>query len=628
MVHSFYLRLFFLSLPGMYLALWLSRFSLSMVNAMPYYYGMIMTAVSFFSGMLISFMLYPHFRQKFNRNLLPIMLGSMIFILAGHLFNIMDAGINAHYEIFYYFAGLSLLGFLCCLCMQLKIKKEKNAVLGGFITGSIISYFIGIKYFEQSHLDIYLGIPVFAITFLNFILYSKYRSWQRIGTAFLLTAVNIILCIRIHIFTSQNFNSLTNLGYCELKIHDKTVDVIDHKKRIFKDVVTFSTANVTDLPIYQLQTNRSNIKALFVGYPGSLTPLYLYRSPFIEKIDMYFWDLPTPKGFVKATVAPYNFYISEWNFLKNFKQKKYDLIVIENMPEESESARRIFIHYARKMLNQPHGVIAFPEVLARKYDGQYLKADNASTLVMLMGGESTEKVSELEKRCEKFLSEKLPANHPHNHSLPSKLILNFDSSNSSAAFENTRFSALLTPAIWHFLIWASLGVYLIWRLVKCRYKNNQNGFFAFETGFTFSVLIFCSLMLLSELRLVYPYFTPALFGISVMVMLPWNNKKAAFIMQACLAGLLVYFTSINFVRALPPIYLIPLLMPFSFIAIANTLNNCKMQSKSSSADKRYIFFSLGVLLTLILLICAKNNNLYPQLVYIALITRFFYYLKI
>ena len=628
MLQSFYLRLFFLAIPGMYLAVWLSRFTLSMVNSMPYYYGMIMTAVSFFSGMLISFILYPQFRKFFNRNLLQIMLGVMIFILSGHVFNLMDAGINARYEMIYYFAGLSLLGFLCCLCMQLKIKKEKNTILWGFVIGSIISYFIGTKYFEPSHLDIYLGIPVFVITFFNFLLYSKYRSWQRICITLLFTAANIILCVKIHFFTSHDFNSLTNLGYCELKIHDKTVDVIDHKKRIFKDVVNFSSANSADLPVYQLQTNKSSIKVLFAGYPGSLTPLYLYRSPFIEKINMYFWDLPTPEGFPKASVEPYKFYISEWDFLKKFKKEKYDLIIIENMPEESESSRRIFIHYARQLLKQPHGVIVFPEVLARKYDGQYLKADSASSMVMLMGGESTEKVSELEKRCEKFLAEKLPSNHPHNHSLPSKLITDFDSSNSSATFENTQFRALLTPAIWHFIIWAGLGVYLVWRLLKCRYKNNQNGFFAFEAGFTFSVLIFCSLMLLSELRLVYPYFTPALFGISVMVMLPWNNKKAAFIMQTALVGLLLYFTSISFIRALPPIYLVPIFMPLSFFAIANTLENCRMQFNSGVIDKRYIFFAVGILLTLLLLICAKNNNLYPPLIYIALLTRVFYYFKI
>jgi hypothetical protein len=135
-------------------------------------------------------------------------------------------------------------------------------------------------------------------------------------------------------------------------------------------------------------------------------------------------------------------------------------------------------------------------------------------------------------------------------------------------------------------------------------------------------------MLLSELRLVYPYFTPALFGISVIVMLPQSSKKAAFFMQTALIGLLVYFTSINFIRALPPIYLVPLLLPLSFFAIANTLENCRMQSKSGSADKRYICFSIGILLTLLLLICAKNNNLYPQLIYIALLTRIFYFFKI
>lgn len=628
MIQSFYLRLFFLGLPGVYLALWLSRFSLSMVNALPYYYGMIMTAVSFFSGMLISFMLYPHFRKFFNRNALQIMLISTIFLISGHIADIMDAGIYSSYRMIYYFAGLSLIGFMCTLCMQFNLKKEKNTLLGGFITGSVLAYFIGVKYFEQSHLDLYLGIPVFVITFMHQIFLSKYRSWQRICFTFVLLVINVFICFKIHTYTYKNFNSLTNLGYNKLLQHDNTVDIIDHKQRVYTDIKNHSLANVTDLPVYQLQTNKNKLHVLFVGYPGSVTPLYLYRSPFVDKMDLYFWDITTPKGFLKSTIYPYHFYLHEWNFFKKFKERKYDLIVIENLPEESESSRRIFIHYAKKMLKQPHGVIAFPEVLARKYDGQYAKAHAESSLVMLMGGESTEDISTLEKRCDKFLIEHVPPITAHTHNLPAKLITSFDTSNSTASYENNSFIALLSPAIWRFILWVGLGIYFIWRILKCRYKNNQNGFFAFEAGFTFSVVIFSSLMLLSELRLVYPYFTPALFGISTMVMLPLNNKKAAFFMQTALAALLLYYTSINFVRAFPPIYVVPILLPLSFIAIANTLNNCKMQSKFNTADHRYIYFAIGILFSLLLLLCAKNNNLYPTLIYIALISRFLYYFKI
>lgn len=99
-------------------------------------------------------------------------------------------------------------------------------------------------------------------------------------------------------------------------------------------------------------------------------------------------------------------------------------------------------------------------------------------------------------------------------------------------------------------------------------------------------------------------------------------------MQTALAALLLYYTSINFVRAFPPIYVVPILLPLSFIAVANTLSNSKMQSKFNIADHRYIFFAIGILLTLLLLLCAKNNNLYPTLIYIALISRFLYYFKI
>ena len=59
--------MFFIGLPGLYFAIWLSRFSLSMVNAMPYYYGMLMTAVSLFCGMLIGFTMYIPFSDFFRK---------------------------------------------------------------------------------------------------------------------------------------------------------------------------------------------------------------------------------------------------------------------------------------------------------------------------------------------------------------------------------------------------------------------------------------------------------------------------------------------------------------------------------------------------------------------------------
>jgi hypothetical protein len=135
-------------------------------------------------------------------------------------------------------------------------------------------------------------------------------------------------------------------------------------------------------------------------------------------------------------------------------------------------------------------------------------------------------------------------------------------------------------------------------------------------------------MLLSELRLVYPYFSPALFGISVMVMMPCRGRKTGITAQIALIGLLVYMTSINFVRLLPPIYILPVLLPLCFIAIANTLENCKLPAKYQLTDNHYIFFSTGVILTMLLLIFAKDNNLYPAFVYISIISRILYYLKI
>ena len=630
MIKSLYLRLFFLGIPGLYLALMLSRFSLSMVNAVPYYYGMIIIAMSIFSGILTGYTAYNPFRKFFARNNLLIMLATFAFLNIGHIFNWMDAGIDAKFEVIYYFTGIYLTGFICSLYMQFNVRNERNTMLWAFVIGSILSYFIGIKYFEQSHLDLFLGIPVFVICLLDQIFISPYRTWFKIISVFLLAVINVLIVTIIHLETAADSDNLNNLGYNKIVSQNGRFFIIDHRRNRINNIKDASLANINDLPVFQLQTNKKKNHVLFIGYPGSLTPFFLHRSPFVEKLDLYFWGIIASEKFLKPTVFPDIFYRAEWNFFNKFKLKKYDMIIIENIPNESESSRRIFLHYARRMLKQPHGIIAYPEKLARKYDGQYIKVNHDSSMVMLMGGESTENTAELEKRFDKFLKEttQIPEHYRSRHSLPKKLISKFDSKNTLASHDDVKISTVISRNAMNLILWFTVAAYLIFRLFKCRYKNNQNLFFAFEAGFTLSVILFASLMLLSELRLVYPYFTPALFGISVMTMLPLGSKKSSFIFQIALLGLLFYFSSIEFVRTLPPIYVVPLIMPLSFIAIANTLNKCKVRNKITLADPPQIFFLTGVLVTLLLIICVRNNNLYPTLIYTAIISRFLYYLKI
>lgn len=630
MIKSFYLRLFFLGLPGLYLALWLSRFSLSMVNAMPYYYGMIMTAFSLFSGILIGVIIRKPFSNFFKKHGLQFLLLSYIFLNAGHLLDFMDAGVNADYEIIYYFSGLCLTGVIFSVCMQHEITQERNTVLCAFVIGSVLSYFIGVKYFEQSNLDIFLGIPVFIIFLLYHIFILRNCKFTETATLILLVLINIALNITVHIKTGDTSDKLTNIGYAELKVTKNSFYITDHRQRKISDIKENALKNLPDFVAYQLQTNKSSNRVLFIGYPGSISPLFLYQSPFIDKVDLYFWDITTPKGMLKQNIFPYNFYLSEWNFFKRLKITQYDLIIIESIPEESRSSQRIFLHYSKRLLKNPHGVIVYPESIASKYDGQYIKINPESNLVMLMGSESTENTAILEERYSKFIDEKtnIPPGYRTANNLPNKIISEFDSSNSAQSHSDIEIFTAYPPSFIKFILWAGLGLYLVFRLFKCRYNNNQSKFFAFEAGATFCIIIFSSLMLLSELRLVYPYFPPALFGIACMVMMPVNGKKKSFVMHCALFLLLTYFMSVNFVRAFPPIYVIPILLPLSFIATANTLFNCRIKNCNCISNSQNILFFSGVLLTLLLLLCAKNNNLYPSLVYIATISRLLFYLKI
>lgn len=626
MIKSLYLRLFYLGIPGLYLALMLSRFSLSMVNCMPYYFGMIMTAISIFCGMLIGYTSYNSFCKFFVRNNLSVMLIIFAFLNIGHFFNWMDAGITVKYEVIYYFAGICLIGFVCSLYMQYNMHKERNTMLWAFVSGSILSFIIGIKYFEQSQLDLFLGIPVFIICVLDMIFISPYRTQTKLATVILLAVINILLVSIVHLRSSDDTSSvLNNLGYNKIIKNNGDFVIIDHRRYKISKSKDDNMKNIADLPIFQLQTNKKRNNVLFIGYPGSITPFFLSKSPFVEKVDLYFWDIIQPP---KQTFFSDTFYRSEWDIFNRHKQKKYDIIIVENLPNESKSSRRIFLHYARRMLNRPHGVIAYPETLARKYDGKYLKVNNDSNMVMLMGSESTENSAELEKRFDKFMKEitKLPSHYYSRPVFPPKLISSFNSKNTAAAHDDLKISTIISRNTMNAVLWIVFAAYLVFRFFKCRFKNNQNMFFAFEAGFTLSVLIFCSLMLLSELRLVYPYFAPSLFGISVMVMLPIAGRKKTLLFQTALLALLFYFTSINIVRTFPPFYVVPVLMPLSFIALANTLNKCK--NRKAENVQPQICFLCGVLTALLLIICVRNNNLYPTLIYTAIISRFLYYLKI
>ncbi len=631
MIRSVYLRIFFLGLPSLYLALWLSRFSLSMVNALPYYYGMIITAFSIFCGALISFVLFPSFGDFFKKNHLQIILAEFIFLGIGHVLNIMDAGLYSmrNAEIIYYFAGLASIGLIGANCMQHNVKEEKNVLLLSFIFGSIISYFIGVQYFELAQLDIFLGSSVTLIILLHLLCINKEKSWYRIIFTILLVLINITIITNIYLIDKKNTAGLTHLGYSKVNITPDGINIYDHKRRIFRDISKFSMQNANDLLAYQLQTDKKNVHTLFIGYPGSLTPLLLYKSPFTEKVDSYFWDMPIPKGFFRPTKSRSLFFKSEWDFLKLSKEEKFDLIIIENIPFESVSSRRVFILYCKRLLNS-NGVLVIPEYLARKNDGQYLKITKSSPLVMIMGAKSTDNAEELEKRFDKFISERLSIVPEicSKQNIPHELVKSYDPASSAVVQSDSPINKAYSHNLLKIMLWTGLGIYLVFRLFKSRYKNNQSLFFTFESGFTFSIILFTSLMLLSELRLVYPFFPPALFGISLMVMLPSGGKKWNFFCQTALMMMLVYFTSINFIRAFPIVYVLPVFLPLGFLALSSTLENCKSGCINHDEPNRNIYFALGVLFTLLLLICAKNNNLYTTLIYIAIISRIFYFFKI
>lgn len=631
MIHSLYLRMFFLGLPGLYLALWLSRFSLSMVNAMPYYYGMLMTAFSLFCGMLLGFTLYPTFKRFIHKNCVLLLLFEFTFLLIGHIFNWMDAGITTKWQLIYYFIGLASLGCALSLCMQFDMRKERNMLLYSFVIGSVLSFFIGVKYFEQSQPDLFLGIPVMIIIIAAYTVANKKIKFSRIAVNLLISAINILLIFIMHTKEQPSVHYLTDLGYVRMqKNPDNSINVIDHQKKILQNINDIKNINSTDVFAFQLQVNKENLKVLYIGYPGSFTPHAIRRSRLVAQMDTFFWDVNLPANYLKQTFPHYKFYISEWDIFNNFKQTKYDLIVIEHLPYESISSCRVFIHYTKRLLNDPDGVLAFPEHLIRKYDGQYIKMSAKSPLVMIMGANSTEKHTELEERSLKYVKKfmKIPENAVGSQNIPGNMICNFDATDTLNTSQNDKFEGPLSPAIVRILTWVLLGIYMVFRIFKSRFRNNQNSFFAFESGFTFSIITFFSLMLLSELRLVYPFFSPALFGISVILLLPVKNAKFNYFCQFMLLLLLMYMTSINFVRRFPPVHVLPVLLPLSYLALAKTLNYCKIGIKGNENCLQNIFFTIGVLLTVMLLFFAKNNNLYPVLIYIAITTRLLYYFKI
>ena len=106
-----------------------------------------------------------------------------------------------------------------------------------------------------------------------------------------------------------------------------------------------------------------------------------------------------------------------------------------------------------------------------------------------------------------------------------------------------------------------------------------------------------------------------------------KGKKINFLLQTALLLILVYLTSITFVRMFQPIYVLPLLLPMAFLGLAGTLHDCS-RGQNQTSMKSQISFASGVILTLLLLLFAKNNNLYPTLIYTAIISRLLYYFKI
>ncbi len=615
MIKSKYLKTLLFSLPGAYLALWLSRIALEIVNNSQYYYGLIFCFISLFIGYAAGLLV-----SKRHKNLS----WESLTLLGISSFCINEINL---------LAKMAILGFVGGLIFYGIIKEYRKFFVGGFIIGGVSSFLLGGDLFvSYSKAELFIGGIVF--------LYSL-RDMKKVKFKWVLIILNLLLFGFFVTNFLQNYTNEKNAGNSNILISNtalgkvrtvigdnQNIQVYDHRNNLIDYRDNYLHNNNLVLPLL-LQRNAKNLHLLYIGYAPSLMPIEIFNSPLVEKLDVLYWggvDINNKKPKLNHRFPGTEILRAYFN-----QNKRYDIIIIENLPRDDYIAQRIFLRYSKKLLKDSKGIIAFPEYLMRTYDGRYVKPYRDNTLVFLTNAITEENGNLLKERYLNLLNS-YQSNTPEVDALldeviPEQFVIPEEIRATEVSAQNT-INLELNSKVIKLTLLCVLIAYLIFRIFCSRHKDNNYLFYGFENGYAMLVISLSVIVMIAEYRLVYWFFAPALLSLLGLLMISYRSKIFEFCCNLSLTWVFAYLLIPELILTLQPfVFLLPFWV-LSLMTAGNTIKDIGNRTNIIDANIPRYCTLLGVFVGLLLMILCRENAIFPYLIYGAMLFRVMYLLKI
>lgn len=527
-----------------------------------------------------------------------------------------------------------ILGFTGGLIFNSIDRIYRKYFAGGFVVGGIAAFLLGAELFVNYSAS---GAAIGVILFGYSISVTK-----KITHKLSFTILNIILLtLFLYTFSSDYFEQIklrpynsalinTTLGKIKVEHSDNDKDglrIYDHRNNLINFSDNYFSNNNLIFPAL-LQRNAKDLNVLYIGYSPSMMPLGIYNSPLVSNLDVLYWG-----GLAPANSNQYHKFPGAALLEKSFadKEKKYDIIFIENIPNDDYISQRILLRYAKKALKDGSGVVVYPEYLMRTYDGKYIKPFQENNLVFLANSNTEVRREQLKDRYMNLLNLDRNENREVYDMLDEVIPEDFVTPEQQSRKELHGKSTIVLPfsgSVAVIILSGLLVFYLLFRVLASRHNDNQYLFFGFENGYSVIVSSVVVIFMLSEYRLVYWFFAPALITLLGVLTINYRSKIFEAFCTLSMGWVLAYLLIPSFILSLQPfIFLFPFWV-FSLMSEGNTIKNIHIRSNFKNPTLPHYYTILGILVGLILLIFAKDNKIYSYLIYLAALFRLMYCLKI
>ena len=614
MIQSKYLKTLLFSLPGAYLAIWLSRIALGIVNNSQYYYGLIFCFIALFTGYATGLLLVKRHKNISWEGL--TLLGISCFFI----------------EEINLLVKMLILGFIGGVIFYDITKDYRKFFIGGFVFGGVAAFLLGGDLFiTYSWTEIFIGLII--------VLYSLTRLEKSKHIFALATNILLFGFFTLNVLNDysqskipQNKNVLisnTTLGKVRVSIErNDEIKVYDHRNNLISYHENYFNNGNMVLPVL-LQRNSKDLQVLYVGYAPSIMPIEIFNSPLVKKVDVLYWG---GLDIVNSQKKLHHHFPGTEILLKYLnKNNRYDVIFVENLPQDDYIAQRIFLRYAKKLLRDNQGIIVFPEYLVRPYDGRYVKPYPQNKLVFPTNATTEENGENLKNRYLHILNAQqndqqgidalLDEVIPEQFVIPEEI-------RTTELSEKNPIKININPELLKVIFIVALIIYLIFRMFCSRYRDNSYLFYGFENGFSLLIISLSVLSLISEYRLVYRFFTPALLSLLGFLMISYKSKVFEFICTFAWAWVFAYMLIPELILTLQPFVF---LLPFWVMALmtaGNTIKEIGNRMQTMDANIPRYCTLLGVLVGLILMLLCRNQYVFVYLIYGAMLFRGMYLLKI